>query len=91
MDGAALDEARRRKERTYSELCERHSRARLVVLAAEVVGRGSDEAADFLKQLAEAKARGVPRVLQVRLACSTAGAFALSLLDRRAVVLRRGG
>ena len=98
VDGAALDEARRRKERTYPELCERHSRARLVVLAAEVGGRWSDEAADFLKQLAKAKARGVPRVLQVRtrqawqmrwsslLACSSARAFALSLLDRRALV-----
>ena len=53
---------------------------------------------DFLKQLAKAKARGVPCVLQVRtrqawqmrwsslLACSSARAFALSLLDRRAVV-----
>ena len=66
VDGAALDEARRRKERTYPELCERHRRAILVVLAAEVGGRWSDEAADFLKQLAMAKARGVPRVLQVR-------------------------
>ena len=27
VDGAALDEARRRKERTYTELCECHSRA----------------------------------------------------------------
>ena len=35
----------------------------MVVLAAEVGGRWSDEAADFLKQLAKAKARGVPRVL----------------------------
>ena len=42
----------RREERTYPELCERHSRARLVVLAAEVGSRWSDEAADFLKQLA---------------------------------------
>ena len=41
VDGAALDEARRRKERTYPELCERHSRARLVVLAAEVGSRWS--------------------------------------------------
>ena len=63
---AALDEARRRNERTYPELCERHSRARLVLLVAEVGGRWSDEAADFLKQLAKVKARGVPRVLQVR-------------------------
>ena len=82
---------RRREERTYPELCERHSRARLVVLAAEVGSRWSDESADFLKQLAKAKARGVPRVLQVRtrqawqmrwsslLACSSA-------LDKRAVV-----
>ena len=88
VDGAALDEARRRKERTYPELCERHSRARLVVLAAEVGGRWLDEAADFLKQLAKAITRGVPFVLQVRtrqawqmrwsslLACSSARAFA---------------
>ena len=52
VDGATLDEAKQRKERTYLELCERHSRAR-VVLAAEVGGKWLDKAADFLEQLAK--------------------------------------
>ena len=38
-DGAALEVARRRKERTYPELAGEGGRARLVVLAAEVGGR----------------------------------------------------
>ena len=33
--GAALDQARRRKERTYPELAQPHGRARLVVLGCE--------------------------------------------------------
>ena len=47
-DGVALAEARRRKERTYPELSGEGGRARLVVLAAEVGGRWSDEARTFL-------------------------------------------
>ena len=72
-----------------------HGRTRLVVLAAEVGGRWSEEARAFVSQLAKAKARSVPRVLVGRarqawhhrwssmLACASARAFALSLLDRR--------
>ena len=47
--GAALDQARRRKERTYPELAQPHGRARLVVLGCEVGGRWSEESvmADF--------------------------------------------
>ena len=51
-DGAALSSARRRKARTYPELCGPHSRACLVVLAAETGGRWSEEAHSFLSQLA---------------------------------------
>ena len=66
VNGAALSEARRRKQRTYPELSGTQGRARLVVLAAEVGGRWSDEARVFVSQLAKAKARAVPRVLAGR-------------------------
>ena len=94
-DGAALAAARRRKEGTYPELTGRNGRTRLVVLACEVGGRWSEEAQDFVRSLARAKARGEPPHLRVRarqawrwrwatlLACSAARAFALSLLERR--------
>ena len=39
VDGAALQAARRRKERRYPELVRRFGRARLLVLAVEVCGR----------------------------------------------------
>ena len=95
VDGAALEAARRRKERTYPELAGDGGRARLVVLAAEVGGRWSTETAQFLSALAKARALSVPQVLQGRveaawirrwsaiLACSAARAFSLSLLDQR--------
>ena len=51
--GAALAVARRRKERAYPELVRAH-RCRLVVLAVEVGGRWSDEAASFIRSLARA-------------------------------------
>ena len=57
-DGAALSSARRRKARTFPELCGPHSH--LVVLAAETGGHWSEEAHSFLSQLANAKARSVP-------------------------------
>ena len=57
VDGAALSEAHRRKQRTYPEVSGTQGRARLVVLAAEVGGRWSDEARAFVSQLAKAKAR----------------------------------
>ena len=95
VDGAALDTARRRKETTYPELHGRNGRTRLVVLGAEVGGRWSDESAQFVRQLAKAKARGEPPILRSRaqqawtlrwssiLACSAAKSLALSLLERR--------
>ena len=43
QDGAALDAARRRKERVYPELTGQLGRTRLVVLACEVAGRWSEE------------------------------------------------
>ena len=54
-DGAALSSARRRKARTYPELCGPHSRARLVVLATETGRRWSEEAHSFLSQSAKAE------------------------------------
>ena len=96
-DGAALVQARQLKRRTYPELSGDHGRARLVVLATEVGGRWSEETRAFVQQLAKAKSRSVPRILVGRarqawqhrwssmLACASARAFALSLLDRRPV------
>ena len=63
-DGAALRQARTRKERTYPELAGEGSRARLVVLAAEVGGRWSEETAEFLSSLSWAKVRELPKDLQ---------------------------
>ena len=94
-DGAALAAARRRKERTYPELTGQFGRARLV-LAGEVGGRWSEEIHAFLRQFAKAKARSEPVPQQARaraawlvrwrtiLACSSARAFASSLLEVRA-------
>ena len=59
-DGVALREARKRKERTYPELCEGNGRARFVVIAGEVGGRWSEETKTFLWSLACAKASSVP-------------------------------
>ena len=53
--------ARRRKEQTYPEL----RRTRLVVLACEVGRRWSEEAQDFVRSLARAKARCEPPHLRV--------------------------
>ena len=94
-DGAALAQARRRKELRYRELAGQHGRAKLVVLAREVGGRWSEEYRQFLCQLASAKTRNESKVLRSRarqawlhrwrslLACSSARAFAMSLLERR--------
>ena len=90
FQGAALAEARLRKERTYPELLRSH-RCRLVVLALELGGRWSPEAADFLRLLARARARSAPPRLRAAvvaasvarwsslLACAAHGAFAESL------------
>ena len=96
VDGAALQAARRRKERgAYPELAGPRGRARLVVLAGEVGGRWSEETRDFLNQLARGKVRHEPAVLKRRvqqawrmrwqaiLSCSAAKAFAASLLEMR--------
>ena len=60
----ALAAARRNKARTHPELLGGDGRARLVVLAAEVGGRWSEEARKFLGALTTAKARSAPVLLQ---------------------------
>ena len=57
--GAAVQDARRAKERTYPELLQTR-RCKLVVLAIEVGGRWSQETTTFLRLLAQAKARTIP-------------------------------
>ena len=59
VDGAVLDHARRDKEAKYPELVA-SGRCLLVVVAIETGGRWSDEAADFVWQMAQARAREVP-------------------------------
>ena len=93
--GAVLDQARRRKERTYPELAQPHGRARLVVLGCEVGGRWSEESRQFLTGLAAAKARSEPEIMRkstmlcwlrrwsTLMACAAARAFSLSLLESR--------
>ena len=93
-DGVALEEARRTKERKYPELAGNGGRARLVVVAAEVEGRFSAEANQFLRGLVSAKVRDVPDILKGKaaaawsrrwrsmLGCVVANSFALSLLGR---------
>ena len=100
--GAALDDARARKEVTYPELVDEGSRAKLVVLAAEVGGRWSAEAAQFIRALAASKASSAPEFMQASvahawchrwrrlLACSAAKAFAGSLLEHRSPVSAAG-
>ena len=94
-DGAAIQAAHRRKERTYPQLVGEGGRARLVTLAGEVGGRWSIETANFLRALAVAKARDATNVLQASvelawfrrwsgiLSCAAARAFADSLLEVR--------
>ena len=59
----ALRAARQAKERTYPELVG-GARCRLVVLAMEVGGKWSKEAADFLRLLAQARNRSVVPALR---------------------------
>ena len=61
--GAALQDARRTKERTYPELL-RNRRCRLVVLGIEVGGRCSNEASSFVRMLAQARGRSSPASLR---------------------------
>ena len=93
IDGVALWEARRRKERTYRETMGYNRRARLVVLGVEVGGRWSQEMQHFVSRLARAKARGetnlmcrrVERAWRLRwgsiLACAVARTVALTMLE----------
>ena len=93
VDGAALQAARRRKERRYPELARRFGRARLVVLAVEVCGRWSKETQSFLSSLAHAKARSETSLMRRRVeqawrlrwgslfSCTVARAVATSLLE----------
>ena len=88
----ALEVARRRKERTDPELLALWSRCRLVVMANEVGGRWSPEALAFLRQLAKAKSRNEPPLIQRRaqqawkmrwlaiMSCAAARAVSSSLL-----------
>ena len=90
--GAALQDARRSKERTYPELL-RSRRCRLVVFALEIGGRWSQEATTFLRLLAHTKARAAPDILRQAVKASLLSrwsailthaaqhAFAASLLD----------
>ena len=93
QNGKALEEARRRKERTYPELAGEGGRARLIVLGVEAGGGcRSEETAEFLSSLVWAKVREVPEELQAEartawlrrwqrlLVCAAAKAFSMSLL-----------
>ena len=60
--GAAMAEARKRKKTRYPEL--QGARCRLVVTAMKVGGRWSEEAHDFVADLAAARARYAPRLLK---------------------------
>ena len=76
--GAALQDARRRKERTYPELIGSR-RCRLVVLGIETGGRWSEEASTFVKLVAQAKARQTPPLLQTSLATAFTSRWTASL------------
>ena len=76
--GAALQDARRRKERTYPELIGGR-RCRLVVLGIETGGRWSEEASMFVKLLAQAKAPQAPPLLQTSLAAALISRWTASL------------
>ena len=58
-DGAVLAQARHDKETTYPELINSR-RCRLIVVAIETGGRWSEEAVEFIRLLACAKAQEVP-------------------------------
>jgi hypothetical protein len=62
-DGVAAESARARKESTYPELRSSDT-AKLVVVACETGGRWSEEAVDFLRQLAQARSRSAPAALR---------------------------
>ena len=70
--GAALQVARRAKERAYPEFAASR-RCHLTVLGIEVGGRCSSEASMFVRQLACCRARAVPA--SSRAACTSARAL----------------
>ena len=94
VDGAVLSAARNEKETTYPELAS-SARCRLVVVAIETGGRWSEEAVQFMWQLAQAKAQEAPLFLiqQAALAwerrwtrmlsTACASSFAASLVEPR--------
>ena len=96
-DGAILARARKDKETKYSELTT-GARCRLVVVALETGGRWSDEAATFVRLLAEARARDAPPCLRKSmslawarrwtrmLAVAAGSAFATSLVSPTAAL-----
>ena len=75
--------AGRRKPRTLNSQSGEGGRARLVVLAAEVGGRWSKEAADFLRAMART---AYVRRWSAILACSLARTLSVSMLERRPVL-----
>ena len=91
IDGVALMDARRRKERTHPELAGHNRRARLVVLVVEVGGKWSQELKCFVSQLARAKARGETHLMRRRAeqawrlrwggACAVARTVASTMLE----------
>ena len=62
-DAVGIDRARANHEAIYPELVA-GSRARLVVLGAEIGGRWAPEAIDILRSLADAKSRSSPLLLR---------------------------
>ena len=79
---AALHTARQKKQRTYPELLA-SARCRLVVMGMEVGGRWSQESAEFLRLLAQHKARSAPAPLQQ--------ATVTSLISRWSAILAHAG
>jgi hypothetical protein len=67
-DGVAISCAEQRKRRRHPELVGSQV-AKLVVVACETGGRWSKESADFVQQLAAAKARSAPAAIQASAAC----------------------
>ena len=80
--GTALHAARQTKERTYPELVG-SGRCRLAVLAMEVGGRWSAEAAQFLRLLAQTKAQSTPQHLRQ--------ATVTALISRWSAILTHAG
>ena len=103
VGGEALKRARARMERTYPELAGEGGCARLVVFAAEVGGRWSKKASQFVRALAWGKkAQSVPESTQAQvahawnrrwrklLACTAAKSFANTLLEHASLTAAGG-